>query len=467
MSLKSSKKVDTNRYELEITIDKEKFAQAVMQAYRKNVKNINVPGFRKGKAPKSIIEKMYGESVFYEDALDILYPEAVEGAIKEADLKFVDDKIDFDLVSIGKEGVEFKVKITVYPEVAVAEYKGIAVEKNAVSVTAKEVEEEINRLAERNARMVNIEDRAAEMGDTAVIDFEGFVDGVAFDGGKGEAFSLGLGSGQFIPGFEEQVAGHNIGDEFDVNVTFPEEYQAEELAGKAAVFKVKLHEIKKRELPVIDDEFAKDVSEFDTVEELKKDLKAKALERKQKAADEQVENAIVDKIVEGMTAEIPEAMITNRVKQMVQDFAYRLQMQGMNLETYIKYTGSDMAEFEKTFRPQAEKQVKMRLALEKIVELENIVPTEEEVNAQIEKMASDYGVSVEQVKNAVPAEEIAKDLAVNKAIDLVKAAAVITEVKKTAAKKTATKKADGEEKPAAKKTTAKKSTAKKAEDKAE
>lgn len=464
--LKSSKKVDTNRYELEITIDKEKFAEAVMKAYRKTVKNINVPGFRKGKAPKNIIEKMYGESVFYEDALDILYPEAVEGAIKEADLKFVDDKIDFDLVSIGKEGVEFKVKITVYPEVTVAEYKGIAVEKNAVSVTAKEVEEELNRLAERNARMVSVDDRAAEMGDTAVIDFEGFVDGVAFDGGKGEAFSLGLGSGQFIPGFEEQVAGHNIGEEFDVNVTFPEEYQAEELAGKPAVFKVKLHEIKKREVPVIDDEFAKDVSEFDTVDELKKDLKAKALERKKKAAEEQVENAIVDKIVEGMTAEIPEAMITNRVKQMVQDFAYRLQMQGMNLETYIKYTGSDMAEFEKTFRPQAEKQVKMRLALEKIVELENIVPTEEEINAQIEKMANDYGVTVEQVKNAIPAEEIAKDLAVNKAIDLVKAEAVITEAKKTAAKKTTTKKADGEEKPAAKKSTAKKTTQKE-EEKAE
>ncbi|MBE6805565.1 MAG: trigger factor [Ruminococcaceae bacterium] len=466
MMLKSSKKVDTNRYELEITIDKEKFAEAVMKAYRKTVKNINVPGFRKGKAPKNIIEKMYGESVFYEDALDILYPEAVEGAIKEADLKFVDDKIDFDLVSIGKEGVEFKVKITVYPEVTVAEYKGIVVEKNAVSVTAKEVEEELSRLAERNARMVSVDDRAAEMGDTAVIDFEGFVDGVAFDGGKGEAFSLGLGSGQFIPGFEEQVAGHNIGEEFDVNVTFPEEYQAEELAGKPAVFKVKLHEIKKREVPVIDDEFAKDVSEFDTVDELKKDLKAKALERKKKAAEEQVENAIVDKIVEGMTAEIPEAMITNRVKQMVQDFAYRLQMQGMNLETYIKYTGSDMAEFEKTFRPQAEKQVKMRLALEKIVELENIVPTEEEINAQIEKMANDYGVTVEQVKNAIPTEEIAKDLAVNKAIDLVKAEAVITEAKKTAAKKTTTKKADGEEKPAAKKSTAKKTT-KKEEEKAE
>ncbi len=442
MSLKASKKVDTNRYELEITIDGEKFAEAINAAYRKNAKNISVPGFRKGKAPKAFIEKMYGESVFYEDALDILYPEAVEGAIKEAGLKFVDDKIDFDMVSIGKEGVEFKVTITVYPEVTLADYKGIEVEKNSVSVSAKEVNEELNRLAERNARMISVEDRAAQMEDTAVIDFEGFIDDKAFDGGKGEAYSLALGSGQFIPGFEEQIVGHNIGEEFDVNVTFPEEYQAEELAGKPAVFKVKLHEIKKRELPVIDDEFAKDVSEFDTIDELKKDIKAKALERKKKAAEEQTENAIVDKIVEGMTAEIPEAMINNRVKQMVQDFAYRLQMQGMDINTYIKYTGSDMAEFEKTFRPQAEKQVKMRLALEKIVELENIVPTEEEITAQIEKMANDYNISAEQVKAAVPSADIAADLAVNKAIDLVKASAVITEVKKTAAKKTTTKKAE-------------------------
>ncbi len=441
MSLKASKKVDTNRYELEISIDGGKFAEAINAAYRKNAKNISVPGFRKGKAPKNFIEKMYGESVFYEDALDILYPEAVEGAIKEAGLKFVDDKIDFDMISIGKEGVEFKVTITVYPEVALANYKGIEVEKASVSVSAKEVTEELNRLAERNARMISVEDRAAEMGDTAVIDFEGFIDDKAFDGGKGEAFSLALGSGQFIPGFEEQVAGHSIGEEFDVNVSFPEEYQAEELAGKPAVFKVKLHEIKKRELPAIDDEFAKDVSEFDTLDELKKDIKAKALDRKKKVAEEQTENAIVDKIVDGMTAEIPEAMITNRVKQMVQDFAYRLQMQGMDINTYIKYTGSDMAEFEKTFRPQAEKQVKMRLALEKIVELENIVPTEEEIEAQIEKMANDYNISVEQVKKAVPSSEIAADLAVNKAIDLVKASAVVTEAKKTAAKKT-TKKAE-------------------------
>ncbi len=468
MSLKTSKKVDTNRYELEIIIDKETFAKANLQAYRENVKKINVPGFRKGKAPFSIIKSMYGEGVFYEDALNILYPDAVEGAVKEAGLKFVDDKIDFDMVSIGEEGAHFKVTITVYPEVTVGEYKGIKAEKVAVEVTDKEVEEEIARLADRNARMVEVADRAAQLGDTAVIDFEGFIDDKAFEGGKGEAFALALGSGQFIPGFEEQVAGHNAGEEFDVNVSFPEDYQAEELAGKPAVFKVKIHEIKVRELPAIDDEFAKDVSEFDTVDELKADLKAKALERKSKAADEQVENDIVDKIVDGMKAEIPEAMINNRVKQMVQDFAYRLQMQGMNIETYIQYTGTDMAEFEKTFRPQAEKQVKMRLALEKIVELENIVPTEEEINEQIDKMATQYGITAEQVKNAVPAEEIAKDLAVNKAIDLVKENAVVTEVKekKAPAKKTTTKKADGEKKPAAKKTTTKKTTTQKADEKA-
>ena len=448
MSLKSSKKVDTNRYQLEITIDAEKFAEANQKAYKQNVGKINVPGFRKGKAPFSIIKKTYGEGVFYEDALNILYPEAVEGAIKEADLKFVDDKIDFEMVSIGEDGVDFKVTITVYPEVTVGEYKGIEAEKTVASVTAKEVEEEVNRLAERNARMVEVTDRAAEMGDTTVIDFEGFIDGVAFDGGKGESFALGLGSGQFIPGFEEQIVGHNIDEEFDVNVDFPADYQAEELAGKPAVFKVKIHEIKKRELPQIDDEFAKDVSEFDTLDELKKDLKKKALERKQKVNDEAVENAIVDKIVDGMQAEIPEAMINNRVAQMTQDFDYRLQMQGMNLDTYLQYTGTSREEFEKTFRPQAEKQVKMRLALEKIVELENIVPTEEDIAAQIEEMAKNYGMTAEQIKNAVPETEIAKDLAVNKAIDFVKANAVITEVKekKTTTKKTTSKKASTEEK---------------------
>ncbi len=446
MSLKGTKKLDTNRYELEISIDGAKFEEAVAKAYRQNVKKMNVPGFRKGKAPRSIIEKMYGESVFYEDALNILYPDAVEGAIEESGLTYVDDKIDFEMVSIGKEGVEFKVKITTAPEVTLDEYKGIKVEKQKVSVTAAEVNEELNRMADRNARMVSVEDRAAKNGDITVIDFEGFIDDKAFEGGKGESFSLTLGSGQFIPGFEEQIIGHNIGEEFDVNVDFPADYQAEELAGKPAVFKVKIHEIKVRELPVIDDEFVKDVSEFDTLDELKADIKAKALERKQKTADEQAENDIVDVIVNNMKAEIPEAMINNRVNQMVQDFAYRLQMQGMNIETYIKYTGSSLDEFKATFRPQAEKQVKMRLALEKIVELEKIEVTDAEVDAQVEKMASDYGMTAERIKASVPVKEIAKDLAVNKAIDFVKENAIITEAtKKTAAKKT-TKKTEEEDK---------------------
>lgn len=459
--LKGTKKVDTNRYQLEIAVDGVKFGEAIEKAYRQNVKKMNIQGFRKGKAPRKFIEKMYGENVFYEDALNILYPEAVEAAIEESGLTYVDDKIDTEIVSIGAEGVEFKVTITVAPEVTLGEYKGIKVEKLKVDVTAEEVEEEINRMAGRNARMVSVEDRAAKMDDITVIDFEGFVDGVAFEGGKGESFSLTLGSGQFIPGFEDQIVGHNIGEEFDVNVEFPAEYQAEELAGKPAVFKVKINEIKVRELPEIDDEFAKDVSEFDTLDELKADVKAKALERKQRTADEQAENDIVDAIVDTMKAEIPDAMINNRVEQMVQDFAYRLQMQGMNIETYVQYTGASLDEFKSTFRPQAEKQVKMRLALEKIVELENITVSDEDVDAQIAKMAEGYGMTAEQIKAAVPAKEIAKDLAVNKAIDLVKEAAVITEVEKKTEKKAPAKKPAAKKTTAAKSTTAKSTTAKK------
>ena len=281
MSLKGSKKVDTNRYELEVSIDAESFQNAIREAYKKNGKKINVPGFRKGKAPLSIIEKFYGEEVFFEDALNLIYSDALDAAINEAGLKFVEDKIDFDLVSISKaEGVEFKATITTYPEVELGTYKGLKVEKVIPVVTDEEVDEEIGRMADRNARVVAVEDRAAENGDITTIDFEGFVDGVPFDGGKAEGHTLALGSNQFIPGFEDQIIGHNVGDEFDVNVEFPAEYHAENLAGKPAVFKVKLHEIKKRELPAIDDEFAKDVSEFDTLADLKADLKAKTLERK-------------------------------------------------------------------------------------------------------------------------------------------------------------------------------------------
>ncbi len=470
MSLKGTKKVDTNRYELEIVVDKDKFNEALDRAYREEGKKITIPGFRKGKAPKHMIERMYGENFFFEDALNILYAPSVEEAIAESKLDYVDDKIDFDLVSISKEeGVDFKVVITVKPEVTIEGYKGLKAEKAAVSVTAKDVEAELNRLADRNSRLVTVEDRAAQNGDIAVIDYEGFVDGVAFKGGKGEGHSLNLGSGEFIPGFEEQVQGHNAGDEFDVNVEFPKEYHAEELAGKPAVFKCKLHEIKFRELPAIDDEFAKDVSEFDTLADLKKDIKAKLTESKEKVADADMENGLVDQLADIMKAEIPAAMIDQRVDQSVQDFSYRLQMQGMNLETYLKFTGSGMEGLRDSLRAQAEKQVKIRLALEKIAELENIVVSDDDVTAEYEKLAASYNMGVDQIKNFVPAAEMKKDIAVNKALDIVKESAVVTagEAKKPAQKKPAAKKAEGtaEKKPAAKKPAAKKPAAKPAEDK--
>ena len=437
MSLKETKNVGTNRYELEITVDAEKFQNAIKEAYKKNAKNINVPGFRKGKAPYAFVEKYYGAEVFFEDALNLIYAEVVDEAITESGLKVINDKMDFDLVSISKEeGVDFKVTLTTYPEITLGEYKGLKAEKVIAKVEDSEVDAQVNAMAERNARMVEVTDRAAQMGDTVTFDFEGFCEGEAFEGGKAEKYALELGSGQFIPGFEEQIAGKNIGDEFDVNVTFPAEYGAENLAGKDATFKCKLHEIKFRELPAIDDEFAKDVSEFDTLEALKADLKAKALERKQKVSEEEMENDLVQQIVDSIEGEIPEAMFENRLNQSVEEFAYRLQSQGLDLETYLKYTNSNIDEFKKTFRPQAESQVKFRLALEKIVELEKIEATEEDINAQIEKMAKDYGMEVEQIKNAVTTEEIAKDLAVGKAIDFIKENAVITEVETKTAKET-------------------------------
>lgn len=451
MSLKASKNVGTNRYELEIVVDGERFREAIKAAYQKNAKNISVPGFRKGKAPFTFVEKYYGSEAFFEDALNLIYSDVVEEAITESGLKVINDKMDFDMVSISKEdGVDFKVTLTTYPEIEIGKYKGLKAEKVIAKVAKSEVDAQIKSMAERNARMVEVADRAAAMGDTVTIDFEGFCDGVAFDGGKAEGHALELGSGQFIPGFEDQIVGKNIGDEFDVNVTFPTEYGAENLAGKDATFKCKLHEIKVRELPEIDDEFAKDVSEFDTLKELRADLKAKALERKQKAAEEEVENDLVEQIVSSIKGDIPEAMFENRLNQSVEEFAYRLQSQGLDLDTYLKYTNATIDEFKNSFRPQAEAQVKFRLALEKIVELEKIEATEEDINAQIEKMAKDYGMEADKIRAAVPTEEIAKDLAVGKAIDFIKENAEITEVE--------TKTEKAEKKPAAKKTT---STAKK------
>lgn len=456
MSLKASNKVDTNRYEVEIVIDGATFTEAIQTVYKRDRKKINVPGFRKGKAPLGIIEKYYGESVFYEDALNLLYSDAIDEAAEAAGLTIIDDEMKFDLVSISKEeGVDFKVTFTTKPEVEVSDYKGLEAEKLICEVSDDEVKAELDRMADRNSRMVAVEDRAAEMGDTAVIDFEGFVDGTAFDGGKGEGYSLGLGSGQFIPGFEDQIVGHKAEEEeFDVNVKFPEEYGAKELAGKDATFKVKLHEIKTKELPEIDDEFAKDVSEFDTLDELKADIKAKALERKTKSAEDEVENQLIDKLIEGLKGEIPEAMYRNRVEQSVKDFDYRLQMQGMNLETYMQYMGGNIDVLKENFRPQAERTVKTRLALEKIVELEKIEVSAEELDKEFGVMAETYSMTAEQVKAAVPEKEVAADIAVQKAMAFVKENAKITDVKEYTKKEEAEKPA--EKKPAAKKSTAKK-----------
>lgn len=468
MSLKETKKLETNKYSLEITVDGEKFREAIKQAYKKNGKKINVPGFRKGKAPLHMIETYYGVEVFYEDAMNLIYNDVVEEAIKESGLRTIEDKMDFDLVSISKEdGVDFKITVTTYPEIEIGKYKGLKANKPVVEVKAAEITAELNQMADRNSRMVSVEDRPAKKGDTVVIDYEGFADGKAFDGGKAEAQSLELGSNTFIPGFEDQIIGKNIGDKFDINVTFPEDYGAKELAGKEAVFKINLHEIKVKELPTIDDEFAKDVSEFDTLKDLKADLKKKALERKQHAADEAVENELVQQIVDGIKGEIPEAMFENRMNAAVEDFAYRLQSQGMSLDLYLKYTNSTIEDFRKTFRPQAEMQVKYRLALEKIVELEKIVADDEAVEKHYEELAAQYGVDIEKVKSAIPKTEIEKDIAVGKAIDLVKENAVLTEKaddgeaeKKPAAKKTSAKTATTKKTSATKTTTAKKTTKK-------
>ncbi len=432
MALKNANKVETNRVKLEIEVGAEEFEKAVAAAYKKNIGKINVPGFRKGKAPRAYVEKIYGEGVFYEDAVNAIYPTALEEAITESGYEYVEDKIDFDVTSVGKDGLKFTAVITVKPEIEVTEYKGLKAAKKTVSVKEADINAELAKMQDRNSRLVTVEDRAAQNGDTVVFDFDGYVDDVAFEGGKSENFSLVLGSGQFIPGFEDQIVGKKPEEEFDVNVTFPEEYHAAELAGKPAVFKCKLHEIKVKELPELNDDFAKDCSEFDTLDELKADVKANLKKQKDAAADEAFETDIINLLVDNVKGDIPEAMYNNRVDDSVRDFGYRLQAQGLDLETYLKYTGMDMESFRGGFREQAEKTVKVRLALEKIVELENIVPTAEEIEARFAEYAEQYKMDVEKIKSFIPEKELSADLAVSKAMDLVKASAV----KPTKAKKT-------------------------------
>ena len=437
MSLISSNKTATNTVELEVAVNAEQFQDAIMKAYRKNVKKISLPGFRKGKAPKAMIEKMYGADFFYEDAINMIYPQAYSEAVDEAKIQPVDRADVHDLkINEGGAGFTFKATVTVKPEVEVKDYKGIKAEKTIETIMAADVNAELDQMRDRNSRLVAVENRAAKKGDTATIDYEGFVDGVAFQGGKGEAFPLVLGSGQFIPGFEDQVIGKKIGDEFDVNVTFPEVYHAENLQGKDATFKVKLHSLQEKELPALDDEFAKDVSEFDTLADLKKDIKEKLQAKADKKAQDDVENELITTVINNMVVELPQCMIDHKIDEMVNDFSYRLQSQGMNLEMYLHYTGMEMDSFRESFKESAERQVKIRLALEKIVELEGITASEEDINAEYEKLAKNYGMEVEKIKNYIKAEDIAEDVKVNKAIDLVRNSAEITEkkVKKTASK---------------------------------
>ncbi len=424
MALKSSNKVDVNTYELAITVSSEDFCEACKKAYMKQRKNIQLPGFRKGKATMGMVEKMYGESMFFEDALDIVYPEAVSAAFKEAELNVV-DTADVNVPVMSKtEGVEITMTVTTYPEVKLGEYKGLKVSKPSTEATDEDIENELSAMQKRNSRLIDVTDRAAEMGDTATIDFEGFTDGLAFDGGKGENYPLELGSGSFIPGFEEQVAGHKLDEEFDVNVTFPEEY-APELAGKDAVFKCKIHEIKTTELPELDDEFAKDVSEFDTLEEVKEDLKKKIAENKESKAKTEIENQLLDQVVEGMEAEIPECMFEQRNEEMMQEYSYQLQNSGLNLDTYLQYMGQDKETFKASLREGAEKQVKLSLALTAIIKAESIEPSEDEINEEAAKIGANYGMDAEQVKKSVSAARIAEDVARNKAVDLIVASAVI------------------------------------------
>lgn len=427
MSLKTAEKKDTNRVELVVEVDAARFEEAVAKAYKKNIGRMNVPGFRKGKAPRPFVEKIYGKGVFYEDAVNALYPEALDEAIKESGYEYVEDKIDLDVDKVGEEGLVFRAVITVKPEVELGEYKGLKVAKKSAAVSDEDVDAELKKVQERGARLVSVEGRAAENGDTVTFDFEGFVDGEPFEGGKAENYTLVLGSGQFIPGFEEQLVGKSIDEEVDVNVTFPEDYHAAELAGKPAVFKCKVHEIQVKELPELNDDLAKDTSDFDTLDELKADLRGKLEHQREHEVEDAFETQLLDKLLEGFKAEVPEAMYTHRIDDSVRDFSYRLQAQGLSLDTYLQYTGMDMDAFRAGFREQAEKQVKCRLALEKVAALENIEPTAEDLDAEYKKYAEQYSMDIEKVKSLVPESELKKDLAVSKAMDLLKESADVTE----------------------------------------
>ena len=434
MELKNTEKQEHSVVALTIEITKAEFEAAKDKAFKKTGKNITVPGFRKGKAPRKMIEKLYGEGVFFEEAFNIIYPDAMEMAVEKSGIKPV-GRADVDLGDPAEEGgLTIIAKVPVEPEVELGEYKGIEVEKETVKVLQADVKAELNRMAQRNARTETVE-RKAKKNDTVDIDFEGFVDGVPFEGGKAEHHELTLGSGAFIPGFEDQLIGCKAGDEKDVVVTFPEEYHAKELAGKEATFKCKVHKVEETILPEIDDEFAKDVSDTcETLDDLKKEITERLKAERQEAADNAFEEKVLDAVIDGMKADIPAAMIDAQVDTIVQDFGYRLQMQGMGLEQYLKMTGTEMGAFRAMFKDQAERQVKTRLALQKVVELEGITVSDKELEEEYAKMAEQYQMEVEKVKAIVSKEALEGDLKISNALEFIKKNA---KVKKAAKKKAA------------------------------
>lgn len=419
MNLISCEKLEKSMVELQFSIDAETFKAAVNNAFKREGKKYAIPGFRKGKAPRHMIEKMYGSDIFHYDAVNDLFPEAYEAAVKEAKIDIV-GRPDPEVVSMSEaDGVVLKVKVAVKPEVELGEYAGLTVTKEAKNVNEADVDAEVKRMQDRNGRLLTREG-AAENGDTVDIDFEGFVDGKAFEGGKAEHYSLVLGSGSFIPGFEDQVVGHSAGEEFDVNVKFPEEYGAAELAGKDATFKIKLHEVKYKELPALDDDFAKDVSEYDTLDELKDSIRNNIKTNLDKQAEQKVENDLMDQVIANMKADIPDAMVDSRIDELVQDFEYRISQQGLKLADYLKYMGMNIEQFRAQFKEQADKQVKMRLAMEAIVAKEGITASDEEFEEEVKRIADAYKMEADKVKSIVDAAAVKADLAINKAIDFVK-----------------------------------------------
>ena len=444
MSLKSCEKIEKSQVVLTIEVGSAEFEAAIEKAYQKMRKKINVPGFRPGKAPRKVIEGMYGAEVFFEEAINIAFPDAYEAAVKEKELQVVGYPAVEMVGECTKEGFTFTATTPVYPEVTLGEYKGLTAEKDEVKVGAADVNERLKLLQDRNTRLVSV-DREAKEGDTAVIDFEGFLNGEPFDGGKGEGHNLELGSHSFVPGFEEQVVGMKAGEEKDLDITFPEDYHAD-LAGKAVVFKVKVNEVKAKEVPELDDEFAKDVSEFDTLKDLKADLKKQITEERQKDADRAFEDAVMEQAAANITAEIPDAMVESQCRQFLDNFKMQIAQQGIPYDQYMQITGMDEAKLLEDAKEPALRQVKMDLTVAAIIKAENLDATDEEVEAEYKKLAEQYNMDIEMVKKYLPAEQIKDQLVSQKAVAVVVDSANVV-VKKAPAKKTAkktTKKADAE-----------------------